>query len=272
MKNILIIALVFVGYNTIAQEKGNFTFEIDASRIHYHKMEVYNRYLRDTTDVTTSHFGDTYLKDTLTASFIFGASLSYQPTSFMDFGIYGAYQGNQFGREYQQQHYVGGPPSTFILADHKVKIANHSYIVGISSTVYLNRILHFENYESKFINRFQIGIGLKVGYAFSSIEQTDWIDKFELLTPGGIQPIIKSTSLKGSARNWSGNIELKLGYRFVEKSYFSGVGIKVGYQFHSSSALRNDANAAFQFGASKEEMRLNLSGFYYGIYLNVGKK
>jgi len=47
MKNILTI-LFLVVFTASAQDKGDFTLELDVTQIHYSNMEVTNRFLRDT--------------------------------------------------------------------------------------------------------------------------------------------------------------------------------------------------------------------------------
>src|SRR5690606_16532132 len=136
------------------------------------------------------------------------------------------------------------------------------------------KILQFENKESTFMKRFQLGVGLRLGYTLNMVKDTKWRESHEVIQPEGFVPNLYASEISQQvvAFNWSGNLELKVGYRFVDKNYFSGIGLKVGYQFHTSSLMKNEAVDHMKIDNTPYEMRLNLSGFYYGIYLNVGKK
>lgn len=260
-----------------AQNKGDFTFELEAGRIHYNNMEATNRFLRDTTDNTSMWFGNTYINDTLKKSPVYGLSLNYQPLNFMNFGFYGFYQSKRFKRPYNQIGTVGDPfyNQEYVIGHDLQKVNISSLTVGLSTTIYLNKLFRLESYSSKFLKRFQFGIVLKGGVSFSSFEigqgSTGLQFVSSLYGTHNIEGMNYMDYTSFRSMNWSGNIEFKLGYRIIDSNLFSTIGIKAGYQFHTTPVLKNKADRPFIFGQEKEELKLNFSGLYYGVYLNIGK-
>lgn len=276
MKSYLTILFLTI-LTASAQNKGDFTFEIEANQIRYNNMDVANRFLRDTTSETSKLFGSKYINDTLKKSGLYGLSLSYQPLNFMSFGIYGSYQSNRFNRTYDQVSlgYDISMNPEFLIGHYLEKVTTSSLTIGASTTVYLNKIFQFEKYNTKFLQRFQIGVGLKGGFSLNAFEIGNGITGMQYITS-----LLKTNDIPGQehmnyqtfrSQNWSGSIELKLGYRIVQRKLFSTFGVKIGYQFHSTPVLKDKGDRAFQYGATNEEMKLNFSGLYYGIYLNFGK-
>lgn len=279
MKQFLLFIFINLVLNLNAQDKGSFTFEVEANRIHYNQMESLNSFLRDTTDVNTSiWFGNDYINDTLVKSSIYGVSLSYQPLNFIDFGVYSRYQSNKFERRFELAGLTSGDPNfnpEYVIARNVQIVQTTSFSVGCLTNVYLNKLFHFDKHSSDFLQNFQLAIGLKGGLSFNRFEVKNGSYGVQLMTFNGNQNIealgsyMNQTDFRSTSFN--GVAELKIGYRIINSQLFSMIGIKAGYQLSGSSIPKDKTERTYNFASNKEELKLNFSGVYYGVYLTIGK-
>jgi hypothetical protein len=191
--------------------------------------------------------------------------ISYQPLQFIDFGIFANYQYASLRRPLRWI-YQPDPiyPDSTLLFEGTNYIETNAFSAGLSTHLYINKLLHFDQNKSKILKNLQLSAGFMGGVGFSTLMDRSAI--YYQAYHGD------SKNYQYKATNFHGRVELGVGYR-LGKTFFSDVGIKIGYQFFKTSELKNYVGSYLHPSGieSTKGVQLNFSGVYYGIYFKIGK-
>ena len=246
-----------------AQDKGALSFEFDYNS-HDYALNELNEYLID-----PNYFGSVFYSSTPTDQIdkgqSFNFSTSYQPLKFAEFGVYGSYQFakvNRKPRYLEDLDPVWNPGENVITHEGDYTMQVSSYGIGIITTFFINQILNFEQKNSEFVKRTLIGVELRGGAGFATVNET---------TGFASVPFEFGVS-RFKSNGFSGRVALKVGYNFLKKPIISSVGFKIGYQFYETSALKNSIDQDFPiFNETTSSVSLDLSGLFVGAFIKLGK-
>lgn len=254
-----LIILLFSQQYSFGQNKKDFYIQF-SSHVNEYKMTRLNDFLIDTLIlVQTENNGDFKTKITQGYSHNFG--IYFQPLNFMDFGIFTSYQFAKLERSinfYDVEDPVFNPDVTVKHAG-TYQLDVKSYTIGLSSNVYFNKLLKLDQSNKYFLKRLRISSEFNFGYSLSELfEYAEF-------------PTANAKFHQGKYRDqyYSGNVNLKLGFAFVQSVVFSELGVKIGYQFNESGTITDRANIPIT--ENGKDLNLDFSGWQYGIYLKFGK-
>ncbi len=260
---IILVSLIFIcnALFVYAQDKGDLSFSMGYNRCNY-SMKDAREYLADPTFFDPMFYSNTSFSE-IKQGKMYDMELTYQFFKYVDFGLHLNYQGSELSRNFFYQHYpdpITYPDSIQFTFAGLNMIETRSISSGLAANVLLNKVFHFEDYESKILKRITLASGVKFLVGMSSMR-----NKESLTFP--VTSEFVRTNL--TATNFNGKAEVKIGYRF-EKDLFTEIGIKLGYQVHLTAPLEN-LNRDNLSSASHNEFRLDFGGFYYGLFLKLGK-
>jgi hypothetical protein len=130
-----------------------------------------------------------------------------------------------------------------------------------STNLLVNQLFDFKNETVKKVNqRFIIGFENSIGIGFGSFDL--YFDHPAIQDWWG-HNIYRANGL-------SLNSGISLEVILSKKQIFSSIGFRAGYQFYRTSNLQRYSGDEI-IGFSEFSPNLDFSGFYYGIYLKLGK-
>lgn len=261
---ILLIILSLVPMLIYAQEKNNLTFNVEYNR-HQFAMEQINSYLSDTNYFSTNVFSGASANQVNRGN-NFAMSISYQPNSIVDFGFYGSYQNSKLYRTpyfYEDLDPIWNPGQNIVTHEGDYEFSIESLCLGLTSTIFLNKILKFEQKNNNLLNRILLGVNFKGGIGFAETHEEYSYPTIPFMFSNGTY----------SAKSFHGQLGLRLGYIISKKSIFSAVGINIGYQFFKTPNIKNKIGQDIVESANYANVSANLdfSGLYGGLYLTIGK-
>ncbi len=263
MKFFLIILIVCSVSNLMAQNKHDFSVEFNVNRTNY-SMKSIDDFMDDTIHFHPYYFGKEPF-DKIKTGFDYGVTMNYQFLNFLELGVIGAYQESEVSRLYNFSYIDPYDPSLNSSYYGRTDLKTSAITIGLSTNVYLNKLLHLDTKDSKFLQRLQWAIGLQGGVAFSTFDfsnglfyQTNYVNDPQRLT------------YSFNATNLHGKVEMKLGFKFLDKNLFSCLGLKVGYQVLNTATVKNGYGFPLKYGKD-QTLKMNFSGLYYGVYLKIGK-
>lgn len=263
MRFFLSIVTVCSVSTCLAQDKHDFSVEFNVNRTNYNMKNV-DGYLADTIAFPPFYFGNGSY-DKIRTGFDYGLTMNYQLLNFLDLGVMLAYQESEVSRLYNQSYTDPYDPSLSYSYDGRTDFKTSAVTVGLSTNVYLNKLLHLDTKDSKFLQRLQWAIGVQGGVAFNAFDFSN-----------GLYPQINLINYPNrltyhfTAKNIHGKVEMKLGFKFVDKTLFSCVGLKVGYQLLNTATGKDGFGVPLKYG-DDQTVKMNFSGLYYGVYLKIGK-
>ncbi len=238
-----------------SQTKGSFTLDYGISVANF-SMTSPEKYMA--TDTTYKFEGRRPVSGTfnnLSFGLAHDFSVIYQPFGYLDFGLTSSYQFSKYKNEFSN-------PIT--LGDVVNRI--NSMSGGFVANLHLHTMLHLEQKASPFLKRMNLTLGLKGLYGRSEFRESSRV----LVESTGFTYDIKNFRYQNN--HFLARIELNIGYPLFHKSLFSVIGLKIGYQYGKTGALKNynDQNLKMQ-DKSSETVRLDFGGLYSGIYFKIGK-
>ena len=250
----------------LAQDKHNLSVEFNVNRANY-KMESLNSYLGDT-NYFLSIFYDKKQVRAINSGKDYNLIISYQPFNFLDVGVYVNYQSSSIQLPLRLVYVSHQYPFDSITYEGTNYIEANALSTGLSTRLYINKLMHLDQSNSWFLKKLQLSMGFSGGLGFSSL-----IDRASMYNSSNTTN--NSNEHKKhvyKAIDFQGRVELNLGYR-LGKNFFSEVGIKTGYQFLKTSPPKNYSGLFFypEGNNSVKTINLDFSGAYYGIYLKLGK-
>ncbi|NBV09763.1 MAG: hypothetical protein EBS09_11770 [Flavobacteriia bacterium] len=237
----------------LAQHQGKFSFEFGGGKNTF-SMARLNQYY-----VNSFAIKNKMLEEGISSGDHFFIGLKYRPNTLFDFGLYGNYQ---FGK-------TSGKPEFIITDDFGQAIGTREldFILkteaigfGISSCWYISHFLKFHEKESKFLNRFHMGVELNAGIGFSKaiVDLRDpelaYASSYEYFTSSDFQ----------------GQVSLKFEYDYLKSPIISSIGIKGGYQYFKTKTLKSrQGNDWIVLG--EYPINLDFSGFFGTLFMSIGK-
>jgi len=272
MKYFIISLITFVfAANVMAQDKHDFSIELNVNGTN-HEMGLVNDYFtKDPYFPYTSVTKRNNHLNSLNFGLDYTLGINYQPFHFMDFGVFANYQSATIKRSFTYEDYPdpSSYPDSSITRDGKINTQVNALSLGISSNIYLNKIFHLDRINSIFLKKMIIFIGLKGGIGYSTFNEQASNYYYSTNTT------YDYTNFQYKATNLNGRAEIGIGYPIYNKSFFSSVGFKIGYQYFKTSPVKNYAGTYLyhndDYNNPDAKVSLDFSGVYYGVYLRIGK-
>lgn len=254
-KFIISSACVFLFSYAQAQEP-QFEFSVKSSFGTFQMGEL-NSFLTDTsTQVAAKHDSSQ-----ITSGFSHSADVSIRFNKFWRLGVEGGVITGKDRRDI---------PTTFtnIITGETVdysyysEIRTSSLLLGLNAGLSIGEVFDWRNSE-KWFNRVSCDVSLKFGVAKSRLNDYIYNPYFNL----------ESTRIMNhkSTDPYFG-VELRSGYRLLDRSYFSELGFRLGYCYLKTSPLENNAGAVYNYSENLyREVSLDFSGVNFGLYLLIGK-
>jgi hypothetical protein len=253
MRQLLNIFLVITTFTLGAQNK---THEKLSLNFEYSKHQY-------AMDSLNKHYLDYYIKELefLDDKIKFGYNVSfginYRPSSKFDFGIRIGYQYASTQKTIQTEIYGISPQpiETDMLNLVKVNSTN----ICLSSSFYLSSLIDFFE-RNNILNRLGIALEGSLGIGFN--QSVAYVHYSNPEIPYSYSFNFAETS----NRALFSQLGCKSEFRTTNNPILTAIGFKFGYQFFRTGLLK--------FKSSEEvylPINLDFSGFYYGIYLKLGK-
>lgn len=257
MKNSIIIIFLFP-LLLFSQEKGTFQVELESSYRSFNLKDL-NRLIND--PYYTGY--ESYDKVSIKNGVNYGLHLSYNFIAPLSLGIYGAYQhGSTSQKLYYDLEYQPG----YYVQEITLKELNvYSYSFGLNTNFILNNLPFWEN--NSWLSRVESNLSLQTGFG-----KVFYSSDMEMIPTEQLNVHNAGTELYRDVYSSEGFqliASLKLGYILTQNKYFSSIGLKIGYQYFTTTALeQGNKNKSPLTG---RETKINLSGLTVGIYLTFGR-
>lgn len=254
----LIIVIFFSPLLLLSQEKGTFKVELESSYRTFNLKDL-NGLINDPYYTGYENYDKVSIKNGLS----YGLQLSYNFILPLSLGIYGEYQYSSTSQKlYYNIEYL---PGYYLQEITLKKLKIRSYSFGLNTNIILNNLPFWKN--NSWLSRIESNINIQTGYGkvfFSSSSEMIPTDQMNVHNAG--------TELYNDVYSSSGFqliTSLKLGYIFTQKKYFSSMGLKIGYQYFTTSNIEQGSKKKSPMIG--RETKINLSGLTAGIYLTFGR-
>lgn len=247
-----------------AQKLGDFSVEYGFNLAQF-AMNTAKEYVR--TDSTYNPFYPNQKKsffNDLSTGFHQTFSTHYQISNFLAIGIATNYQCSNLLRTFPHTTSISGPDENgnYKINEGRIENKTESFSVGLSSQLYLNKLLHFEKNKSPILQKITASFGVKGMFGWAKFKEKMSIENY----PFG------NWSYRFDTQNFNFQGELALSYPLFRKNLFANAGIKIGYQYFSTPTLKNIVDEAiYTNGEPKKEVNLDFGGLYYGVFVQIGK-
>jgi len=242
-----------------AQEWKLFNLELGVNRHLYKMVDLNERFVQRAIDSDTAH-----LTEYLNRGFQVQARASFRWKRYFDLGLNLGYQRGKTEHNPRARIHVdnvgGFPFWIYDSIDGISGVKVHGFTSGLNSTFYVSELLNFSQKEN-WLNRVHFGIDFQLGYAFSRVSvYNGW--------PGSF---MQNANFYGEYDSHFiyGQIGLKAEYHLTRSDLLSAIGIRGGYQFYKTGTVKTVTNIEWRIEG--EPMRLDFSGFYFGVYLKLGR-
>lgn len=257
-RQVITILVLIIQFAGMTQESyPRLSFELNYSFQNF-AMDSLNKYY-------VGYYTDTlkWLDHKITTGQKIEASFNYRINAYMQSGI-------KFGYQYGKTEKItpmemsGFNPNTDII-DLYWNITTSATTFQVTNTLYISQFFK-KRFNKKLLDNFDFGVEYNFGIGWSKFSsyyhflnitdpQFEWMnhDLYEM----------RNRSLNSS-------LGMNLEYLFLKKNVFSSLGINLGYQFFRTGAIERNSGEEMIFEGSTP-MSLDFSGWYYGIYLKLGK-
>jgi hypothetical protein len=187
------------------------------------------------------------------------AKLKYAPGSFFELGIMLSYQvGKSSGSSTTYLVDINGDVTDFFTLYNDFYA--ESFGIGYTSTWYLSDLLGFDYSEKAWVRRTHIGVEVNLGVAYSSAI-------YESFDEENVRAVRYETEANA---DFQGQFGISAHHNFVQNRFFSGIGLRAGYQYLKTRDLRFKDGTYWEV-RNAERINLDFSGFYAGAYIRLGK-
>lgn len=238
----------------LAQESQKLSIEFDYGYMRF-SMKDLNRHYIDSFAIPHDMLDKT-IKQGQSGSLF----LRYHLNSLTDLGIYSSFQtGKTSGEPVFYQISQNNEPMTVRAGTFEFN--TQALSIGISNTWHLSQLWHFAEKSSHFMQRSDFAVELNLGMAFTR--------SISYLYNPFIE--VNSTDIYiNTAQAFQGQLALKYGYELSKTPLISRIGLKVGYQYLRSQVLEDKSGDQWVVMGA-HPIRLDFSGLFAGIYLEVGR-
>lgn len=251
---VLIIVTCFICLSSFSQSEERLSIEFAGAQNDY-AMDKVNSMLTSNVVNSPTFYPPGTTINTIRTGYSFQLTAAYHVLHFVSIGVFGAYQEAHIHQNPFITYDFSNGETQIIEAQHRFQVSNYNY--GISSELLINKLFHFDTFESLLLQRIEIGIPLKFG--FSQFTSTSVLyDKFNGYTGTTIN----------KATNYMGKTGLKLGFNFLKEPIFSSIGFELGYQFNKSRVLKDFVGNELEDFFDGTKINADFSGAYFGFYLN----
>ena len=255
MRQLLILACLLTIRVAVAQnvnhEKISMSFEY--SRHQYAMDSLNETYMNFNINETG------WLKNKISSGQYFGMSLIYRPKTYFDVGLKFAYQYGTSSHTSSSEIYGISPIP--IEAVRYFEVNTSSFNINPTISIYVSQILNY--FHPKENRIFNYGFEMNSGLGLNS-----WIGHLSLISKEHDYEYLSSGRFSNSALNTQ--LGLKLEFTLSRSNIFSNLGLRGGYQFYKTGKILSSSGEEF-VSFSGTISHLDFSGFYYGIYLKLGK-
>ncbi|MBW7868847.1 MAG: hypothetical protein H3C31_11025 [Brumimicrobium sp.] len=255
MKKVLYITMliIFSSLNIYAQ-KDKFSFSFGYGVNTYSMGNINEFYI----DSFAAKPNVNMLNDNIKKGSQYQFSLSYQPNRHFDVGLYGSYQ---YGNSKSKPLMVETDNWGFPVKEHKgtYELRTEAISAGISATWYIDGLLNWHEKETT-LNRFHFGVEVNGGVGFSRVVLDMRYPTF---------PAVSSYDYFTS-RDFQGQFGVKVEYDFTKSPIYTTLGIRLGYQYFKTQTVKGRLGEEW-VALGKYPINLDFSGFYFGVYLKIGK-
>lgn len=235
-----------------AQEQDKLSVEFSAGNQQF-SMKHFNRYYIDSIGKKNRGF-----EEGIHSGAIFSIGFRYKPNRFFDVGISGNYQaGKTVGRP-KFYDYPNGQQVVYI---GEFTYKSEALVVGISSALFLDGILHFQEKKSKLIQRTHLSLDVFAGIGFSKMNSEI---RYPEDSPNQGQYVAYTSN-----QDFQGQLALKIEYDFLKKPLISSIGVKGGFQHFATKTLKNRLGKEWVV-VGDHPINLDFSGFFGAIYVTIG--
>lgn len=250
-----VFSLTMYLQSTAQEHKNNLSFEFGYG-INSYSMEKLNEFYIDSFAAKPNIC---LLKDKITSGQNFNLAIKYQPSGLFDVGFYGSYQ---YGNSKYTPSFIERNEFGLFVKEHigSYELRTEALGVGITNSWYVSHLLKFQEKESKFLNRFHLGVDLNGGIGFSKVSSDIRAVTYPIAS---FYEYFTSTDFQGQAG-------LKFEYDFTRTPIFTTLGIKFGFQYFRTNTVKNRLERDWET-LGKYPINLDFSGFYFGTYLKFGK-
>lgn len=253
MKKALFIILVITFSSlSFGQEVKTFSFDLGYG-INGYNMNSINEFYIDSFAATPE---EDLLREYVRKGQYFRIGVNYIPISWLDVGFYGGYQFSSLTSAPWKDYYDSDLGET-VYNKGNFELRTEATSVGINSTLYLSELI---NSKDAVQNKFHYGIELNGGVSFSKVSVFHSTKTFMAFHRNDIY----------TSQDFHGQLGLKLEYDFTQQPIFTTLGLRAGYQFLKSGVVRDAAGQDWLVN-DKHPINLDFSGFYFGVYLKIGK-
>lgn len=256
MKYFFTLTLILISYHTFSQSNYPKILLDIGYNYQMTKMEEFNNHL-DLIETDVFKL-DNHLNNVNNLRI----AMKFQPIGFMAFGVYFGKQFNKLERFPIQKKLNPDLTVTNIEGYHKNEIDSKD--MGIVLNLYFD---YFLTKRRDFFKKSNFSLELQFGIGYSKYYSESHYVTFEPISIG---------SARRQACGFQSGIGLGYEYSIIEKPFICSIGIRIGYQLYTSSTLEDDMGVKwgdpdYSWTSANKEINLDFSGFYYGIYLKIGK-
>jgi hypothetical protein len=244
---------------------------IIAQNVSHEKISVSFEYSRQqfAMDSLNKHYVGFYI-DTLgwldkkiSSGHRMGISINYRLNKFLETGLKFSHQYGQTEKTTQIEVY-GLNPSPYE-TDMWWNITTSATSIQMSNTFYLSPFIDGK-VKSTILRRIEFGVEFNLGYSWNKF--SSYYHFIDITEPN--YAYMNHDFLVLQNRSTHASLGFKVDFNFLNNSFISRLGIKSGYQFLRTGAIRKNSGDEMIF-LNSAPMNLDFSGWYYGIYLKFGR-
>jgi len=256
IKKLFFIVLFWSPTLYYAQQKGAIGIEVNTS-YHLFSMNEFNRAvsLRRTNLYPNVNITNT---SNIKNGYGFGLSLNYQLTKLFSIGAYSNYTKGSSLTEFNFN--TGGDFGIPVKTVYQVENQDlHNLSIGLKTQFFINKLDSCK--KNSWLSRIESVVEIAGGYGWSRAD-------FYNTSPN--KENIDSYKEFNHVSGIHFMANFKAGFKISDKTFFSTVGVTLGYQYLKTNRLQGDKYGNYFF-STENAPRLDFSGFTAGIYLTFGK-
>ena len=258
-KNSLLTIILFLSFLQsgflVYGQISKLSFDLSGAN-QFWKMNSLNQHMTDPNNADYTYSSNSpYLKSGIK----FQGALNYQFGNYLMLGLYSNYQFAQCTIDRNFVVYDASENSTTnFKTDWITKLKTLSFGVNLG-ICYDN--LSKQLFKTKYLQQIKFSNQIKVGYA-----QSNLLSYYVFNEP--IQ--LEFPRNNGASKHFVGDLSMSVAFPFRTSHVLSSIGLNIGYQYYKSGIIRNLANQSISI-SNGTQVHLDFSGFYFGIYLTIGK-
>lgn len=259
LRNTILGFLIILSSFSFSQRKNELSIDFSVNTVQYN-MHSLNEYFKDSNIFYAPLYKDAKIERRIEAGKMLSCGLNYQPFDYVSFGVFSSYN---YSRIEIPLYWVYEPEPGFpeynVISEGDNSLSVSAISFGLSTQIYVNRILHFEKKQMKWMQKLEIAPRFSGGVAYSTHDQRGTLNGSEL------------HNVNYKSNDFYGKAELNLGYR-IEHSLICTFGLNMGYQYLRTGDLVTFYDKKLEYGSTPyKTVSLDFSAFYVGAYIKLAK-